>query len=192
VPRNTEQSEGAALLTPAVTELRWHSTALLLAGLAFAAAAMVIGPPLSAALLLLFFGLLFGPTMYLLVVRRLAREAVDAASTPGAFEVEAKEVTLKRIAQMTALHAAGMVVLVLVFSLMSMAPLAISFASGGLLGMAGAMASASGLLRRWEQENAAILLREPRYRWRNPDGTRGGGILDPHDFFVSECLQAKP
>jgi hypothetical protein len=83
---------------------------------------------------------------------------------------------------MLALQSAGMVAVVAGVQSIPGA----SFGSGAFLGMGAAMLVTSRWFRRWEEERSVRLLRAPLFRWRRDSrgGPRGGGIMDPRDFYV--------
>lgn len=178
-------------LASPVIEYRWDGIGMLVLGLAFGAVSVILGPALGAVALLGFFAPPFGAAMYLTVLRRGAREVVARADgPPPTTERETARATLRRVIRMLALQAAGMAAIVALFQLIATAGGALAsgaYASGAFLGMGGALIATSRWLRRWEEERSALLLREPRYRWRG-DGQRGSswgrGMFDARDFYV--------
>lgn len=174
------------LLAPAVAEYRCYGLGSLLGGIAFGVLAIVIGPFTESLLLIFFFGLPFGALMFVFVLARMGRRALAAPTVLSAYEPEGVGQMRRRAARLLAVQAAGMLVLIAIFLALQETPAA-PFAAGAFLGMGLALLAMSRRFRRWEEEHTVWLLRAPRYRWRRePEGgRRGGGIIDPRDFYVS-------
>jgi hypothetical protein len=168
-------------LVPATTEWRVMGSWFLVGGVAFGIAAVVIGPPLLALVLLCSFGALWGISMYLLIVRRYARGAAVAASVaPITPERETLEETRRRVFRTTALIFGAMAVFIAVFPTSQVHHHAVAFsapfASGASLSMGIADLAVSRWLRRWEDEHDVRILREPRYRLNGPGQKSWGGV----------------
>jgi hypothetical protein len=172
------------VLARAVAEYRCYGFGSLLAGLAFGVLAIAIEPLAKVLFLVVFFGLLFGIGMFVFVLARMARRALAAVSALDSYEPEGTGPMRRRVARLLALQIAGMLLLVAIGGLRG--TVAAPFAGGAFLGMGMALLAMSQRFRRWEKENACLLLRAPHYRWRRDpqSGRRGGGIIDPRDFYV--------
>jgi hypothetical protein len=174
------------LLTAAVAEYRCYGFGYVLSGVAFGFLAILIGPLAESLFLVVFFGLFFGPAMFVFVLARMGRRALAAPTALSSYRAEGVGPMRRRVARILFMQAAGMFVLMALLSGLQKAPAA-PFAAGAFVGMGMALLAMSRQFRRWEEGHAAVLLRAPRYRWRReaPGGPRGGGIMDPRDFYAS-------
>jgi hypothetical protein len=179
-----EAQDDAKVLVPAVAEYRCYGFGSLLAGLAFGVLAIAIDPFAKALFLTLFFGLFFGAGMFVFVLARMGRQVLAAPIVLSTHEPEEVGSMRRRVARMVVLQATGMLLLVAIGGLQG--TVAAPFAGGAFLGMGVAVLAMSRRFERWEEAHACLLLREPRYRWRRDpqSGRRGGGIIDPRDFYV--------
>ncbi len=190
---NKARRDSPKPLASAATEWRLLGNWLLVSGMLFGIAAVVIGPPLVALFLLCVFGAIWGASMYVLVVRRTARAAaVGASRTPITPERETVNETRRRTFRTAALMFGPLAIWIAAFPTIQVHHHAVAFtapfASGAILGMGISLLVLSRWLRRWENEQAVCILREPHYRW-NRHGEkgwgRGRGMMDPQDFYVT-------
>jgi len=179
-----KSGNGAEPLALPVLEFRWDGIALAMAGGLFSIAAVVAERPLRAVLILVFFGAPFGVMFYLLVIRKMVARAVAGATPLSDVRTEDVAEMRRRILRMTGIQVAGGIVIAWVASVEHSPGLAI--VGGGLLGIGGGMLAASHWFAGWQKEHSATLFRRPAYRWRRDPktGQRGGGVMDPRDFFV--------
>ncbi|MBS1880690.1 MAG: hypothetical protein JST31_14360 [Actinobacteria bacterium] len=181
----TDTSEdGAEPLALAVLEFRWDGIALAIAGFLFGIAAVVAERPLRAVLILVFFAAPFGLMFYLVVIRKMVARAAAGAAPLSDVRIEDVAAMRRRILRTTGIQIAGGVVIALVATVEHIPGLAIG--GGALLGIGGGMLAASQWFAGWQEEQSATLFRRPAYRWRRDPktGRRGGGVMDPRDFFV--------
>lgn len=166
-------SERVKPLVSSVREYRWIGLAYLVAGAVLGSIAVLVGPLTGVLFSLAFFGVCFGAAMYFLVIRRNVASGIELLTAPPTTEREARHATVRRVGLDVALATGALLILIFLFG---RAP----FASGALLGMGGALLAMSYWLENWQREKSALVLREPRIRWR------GGGIADRGDFYVVE------
>jgi hypothetical protein len=180
---NTPGNGSEPLALP-VLEFRWDGIALAIAGCFFGIASVVAERPLRALLILVFFAVPFGVMFYLLVFRKMVARAVAGATPLSDVRIEDIAEMRKRILRMTGIQIVGGIVIALVATVEHSPGLAI--VGGGLLGIGGGMLAASHWFAGWQEEHSATLFRRPAYRWRRDPktGQRGGGVMDPRDFFV--------
>lgn len=176
---------GAELLALPVLEFRWDGIALAIAGCFFGITAVVAERPLRAVLILVFFAASFGVMFYLLVIRKMVARAAAGATPVSDVRTEDVAEMRRRVFRMTGIQIAGGIVIALVATVVQHGP-GLAIVGGGLLGIGGGMLAASHWFARWQEEHSATLFRRPAYRWRRDaeTGQRGGGIMDPRDFFV--------
>jgi hypothetical protein len=178
-------ADGAEPLALAVLEFRWDGIALAIAGCLFGIAAVVAERPLRALLILVFFAVPFGVMFYLLVFRKMVARAAAGATPLSHVRTEDVAEMRRRVLRMTGIQIAGGIVIALVATVVQDSP-GLAIVGGGLLGIGGGMLAASDWFAGWQREHSATLFRRPAYRWRRDPktGQRGGGVMDPRDFFV--------
>ena len=122
---------------------------------------------------------IFGVAVWVAAYRRFLVDALaDPAPDPDGLARETPRRTLTRTLLTT---------LPLVIVVGGMAIL-VPGVAGVLLGNAVALAIMARGMRDWQLREGALLLREPRYRYRPhpPDGRTGRGFLDPVDFYRAD------
>jgi hypothetical protein len=167
------------LASPAI-EYRLMGGLSVGAGVLFGGVAVATHKPVATVMGFLFGAAIFGGFMYLLSYRRFVRKAVTEAPDVSNAVRESSSSTKRR----SSLRTLGIVVVMSGLALAFGNPLIVGAVTAG---NGAALLAVSRWISRWEQEHAAQVLREPRWRWSRQGKLgwgRGRGVMDPQDFYI--------